>query len=166
MCDFSTENRASRVLTLEELCERYGVSDTQLDQQIDLKNIQLLAGCFDDFETYMDALGLAHHQQTDIRDFQFRRGTKIAMAEALKYWYEPNPSNATYRALLKILLKLKKASVAAEVCKFLATSLPHTEVDSTESIPLSQPHVPEEAKDHNSGTAFSWGLLYYTVDSG
>ena len=45
------------------------------------------------------------------------KGTQAGMGLALKYWRNRNPVEATFRALLLILLSLGKADVATQVCK-------------------------------------------------
>ncbi len=37
----------------------------------------------------------------------------------LKYWRQENPYKATFRALIKILLEMKKGNVTVEVCRTL-----------------------------------------------
>ena len=66
-------------------------------------------------------LGLTPSQQADIKDLAFRRGTQIAVSEALRLWREPNPYTATYRALVEVLLDLGKGEVAVEVCTYLTS---------------------------------------------
>ena len=74
-------------------------------------------------ESYLDKLGLTAGQQTDVKDLDFRRGTQIAMNKALKIWRQPNPLAATFRALLNILLSLKKGQVAMQVSKYIADTV-------------------------------------------
>ena len=106
-------------MTINELKTCINVTDSQLDNQIQRKDLFKLSGYFDNVDTYLDHLGLSRSQQTDIKDLAFRRGTQIAMSEALRLWREPNPYTATYRALVEVLLNLKKGGVAVEVCSYL-----------------------------------------------
>ena len=46
--------------------------------------------------------------------------TQAGMKVALKYWRNRNPVEATFRALLLILLSLLKGDVAVRVCKYLS----------------------------------------------
>ncbi len=111
-------------LTLAALKRRTGVSDTQLDTEVIEHNLYNLAACFDNVDTYILKLGLLPGQQTDIKDLAFRQSTQIAMAEALKLWRAPNPLVATFRALLIILLDLKRGDVAVRVCQYIAHRVP------------------------------------------
>ncbi len=38
-------------------------------------------------------------------------------------WKKPNPFDATYKALLDIILELKKGDVAIEVAKYIANNV-------------------------------------------
>ncbi len=111
-------------LTLAALKRRTGVSDTQLDTEVIEHDLYNLAACFDNVDTYILKLGLLPGQQTDIKDLAFRQCTQIAMAEALKLWRAPNPLVATFRALLIILLDLKRGDVAVRVCQYIAHRVP------------------------------------------
>ncbi len=83
----------------------------------------VLASCFDNVENYLDQLGLTPSQQTDIHDLAVRQDIQTAMAKALKLWRAPNPFVATFRALLIILLDLKKGDVAVRVCQHIVKEL-------------------------------------------
>ena len=104
-------------LTIKDLIRNTGVSNTQLDTKIIEHDLHSLAECFDNVETYLHKLGLNEGQQTDVEDLACRCSTKIAMVKALKLWCQPNPFAATFRALLEILLDLKRGDVAVKVCE-------------------------------------------------
>ena len=108
-----------RTVTIEELKAHTSVTDHKLDSQIQERDFLKLSVYFENVESYLVHLGLTPSQQTDIKDLAFRRGTQIAMSEALKLWREPNPFTATYRALVEVLLDLGKGQVAVEVCTYL-----------------------------------------------
>ena len=112
-------------LTLEDLVRRTGVSNTQFNTEIIKHDLNSLAECFDNVETYLDTLGLNAGLQTDIKDLAYRRNTKTAMVEALKLWHQPNPFAATVQALLEILLDLKRGDVAVKVCQCIANTKHH-----------------------------------------
>ena len=105
-------------LTLAALKRRTGVSDTQLDTEVIEHDTHILAGCFDNLENYLDQLRLNPGQQTDIHDLAVRRDIQTAMAKALKLWRAPNPLVATFRALLIILLDLKRGCVSTLPTEF------------------------------------------------
>ena len=111
-------------LTLAALKRSTGVSDTQLDTEVIEHDLYNLAACFDNVDTYLLKLELPPCQQTDIKDLAFRLSTQIAMAEALKLWRAPNPLVATFRALLIILLDLKRGDVAVRVCQYIVDRVP------------------------------------------
>ena len=108
-------------LTIEKLQAHTGLTEADLDRKIDSDNIELIACFFDNVENYIGALGLSEGQKTDIIDLSRRRNTKVAMAEALKLWREPNPFAATFRVLIKILLNLERGDVAAKIAEYLSS---------------------------------------------
>ena len=111
-------------LTLEYLKSKTKVSDAQLDTEIIEHDLQNLANCFDNVETYLDKLRLLPSQQTDVKDCVSRFSTNAAMTKALKLWRQPNPFAATFRALLEIVLDLNRGDVAVRVCNYITNSIP------------------------------------------
>ena len=111
-------------MTIEELKDHTRVTDSQLNSQIQERDLLKLSSHFDNVESYLVHLGLTPNQRTDIKDLALRRGTQIAMSEALRLWREPNPFTATYRALVEVLLDLGKGEVAVEVCAYLTSKQP------------------------------------------
>ena len=97
----------------------------QLDSQIIEKDLPDLAGFFDVVDTYLYKLNLTPGQQTDVKDLAYRQSTTVAMAEALKLWRQPNPFVATFRALLEIVLDLRRGDVAVSVCQHIASKVPN-----------------------------------------
>ena len=127
-CRINFDNNPSMLadterLTIEDLKLKIGVSDKQLDERIDVQNLHNLAGYFDCVENYLDKLELTASQQTDVKDLAYCKNTTIAMAEALKLWCQPNPFSSTYRALLEILLDLRRGDVAIKVSHFIKDNL-------------------------------------------
>ena len=110
-----------KTVTIEELKAHTKVTDSQLDSQVQERDLHKLSAHFDNVESYLVHLGLSPSQQTDIKDLALRRGTQIAMSEALRLWREPNPFTATYRALVEVLVELGKGEVAVEVCIYLSS---------------------------------------------
>ena len=112
---------ASTQLTVATLTQNIaGLTDDKLNKVIEDQHLRSLAGYFDRIDGYVEKLQLAPGKQTDVRDLSFRRGTQTAMAEALKQWRNPNPFTATYRALLEILLDMKRGDVAAGIARYIA----------------------------------------------
>ena len=106
-------------LTVADLKRRTGISDAQLDTHITNGDIIKLASLFDDVIPYLDKLQLTAGQQTDIMDLAIQQGKRTAMAEALRLWRQLDPFAATFRALLKILLTLRRGDVAVRVCQYI-----------------------------------------------
>ena len=112
------------VLTIEQLKRETGVDDSQLATMIREEDINKIAGLFDEVETYLDKLGLLPAQQTDVKDIAYRHSTTQAMTKALKLWRQPDPYAATFRALLEILLDLRRGDVALKVCQYVNEEVP------------------------------------------
>ena len=107
-------------LSIEELKVNTQVTDEQLDTTVEEADLPELAACFDNTEDYVEKLQLSPGQQTDVLRTQTSlNSTQAGMKVALKYWRNRNPVEATFRALLLILLSLLKGDVAVRVCKYL-----------------------------------------------
>ena len=120
--DLATDHKT---LTVEDLKRRTGVSDMQLDSRIKEKDLPDLAGCFDQVDIYLYKLNLTPGQQTDVKDLAHQSSTTVAMAAALKFWRQPNPFDATFRALLELLLDLRRGDVAVSVCQHITSKVPN-----------------------------------------
>ena len=105
---------------MENLREETKVTDEQLDTAVEEADLPELAACFDNTEDYVEKLQLSPGQQTDVRTQTFMNSTQAGMKVALKHWRNRNPVEATFRALLLILLSLFKGDVAVQVCKYLS----------------------------------------------
>ncbi len=103
--------------TLQELIMQYNLTDKQLDSEIE--EIIFLAEYFDGVEIYSNAMGLTRAEQADVNELFHKRGTQVAMTECLTIWKQHNPYAATYRALLELLLRLRKEKIADEICQHL-----------------------------------------------
>ena len=112
------------MLTIEQLRRETGIDDSQLATTIREEDIIKIAGYFGYVETYLDKLGLEPAQQADVKDIVHTRNTAIAMAEALRLWCQPNPYTATFRALLEILLDLRRGDVAVRICQYITEEVP------------------------------------------
>ncbi|XP_064385325.1 uncharacterized protein LOC135334177 isoform X4 [Halichondria panicea] len=107
---------SAKRVTLQELVEQYNLTDEQLNSEIEVPDTPELALCFDDVELYSTAMGLAIAEQADVNQ---SRGTQAAMMKCLQIWKQHNPSQATYRALLDIALRLGKGDTAHQICQQL-----------------------------------------------
>ena len=105
-------------VTLYSLMSDFNISSDQLDIEIEKIDIAYLAGLFDDVELYLYVLGLTISEQVNVKKMAHLNGNQVAMAECLSLWRQHNPSLATLRTLVDILLKLRKEDVAVEICGF------------------------------------------------
>ena len=105
-------------MTLDSLRRDYNISSDQLDLEIEENDVTYLAAHFDDVELYLNILGLTTSEQVDVRKMANLSGNQVAMAKCLLLWRRHNPSVATLRTLLDILLKLKKEDIAGKICGY------------------------------------------------
>ena len=109
---------AHGIMTLEDLTEKYNISNDQMNCEIEDRDMIHLASCFDSVEYYMSVLGLTLSEQDDVGKKAHTDGNQIAMKDCLSLWRRHNPFSSTLRNLLEILLKLKKEEVASKVCNY------------------------------------------------
>ena len=106
---------AQGTTSLEGLIDYYDIDSDQLDIELEEKDLMILAGYFDNVEFYLNNLGLSKSEQVDVRNAE---NNQLAVNKSLLLWREHNPSTATLRELVKILLNLRKEEVASSVCNF------------------------------------------------
>ncbi len=105
---------------LQRLMDKYQLCNTQINRKIRQKDIPILAAYFDVIDLYVDAMELSLDEQNYVSK---KANTRVAMIECLKIWKRKKPSQATFRALLKMLIKLKKGAIADQVCQYLKVSI-------------------------------------------
>ena len=105
-------------VTLDSIMSDYNIIDKQLDLQIEESDVTYLAAHFDDVKLYLKVLGLTNSEQVNVRTTAHLNGNQIAMTECLSVWRQHNPSTATLRTLLDILLKLRKEDIALKICGY------------------------------------------------
>ena len=105
--------------SLHELMVKHGVTDEQLDREIEDKDTALISTHFDDFENYVHRLELTGNEQTDVKKIAPVSGNQVAVINCLLIWRGHEPSEATFRALIRILLDLGKEEIAAKICQYL-----------------------------------------------
>ncbi len=99
---------------LQGLMNKYQITTFQVDCEIQQKDIPYLALHFDNVNLYVDVMELTPGEQMDVN----RADTnQLAMIKCLKLWKGKNPAQATFRALLEMLVKLKKEEIASQVLK-------------------------------------------------
>ncbi len=96
------------------------MTNSQLDTEIEETDMIVLADHFDNIETYSTLFELTDSKKQDVIDEKMRYNTQSAMSLAMKLWKKCNPTAATYRALVEIVLSLRKVDVATKICEFLA----------------------------------------------
>ncbi len=99
------------------LAETINIEHPLLNKEIKTTELAYLAIHFDDVVNYMEALGLTPAQQTDVKTEQLLHGTQAAMIMCLSLWRTRDPAAATYRALVKLLQKMRKYDIASKVFK-------------------------------------------------
>ncbi len=116
-----TETAGQKTVTIDKLKKHNKVTDSQLDTTISDSHIRSISEYFENVEDYVTLFGLKPGQQTDVKDLARSRSTQTAVSKMLKLWRERKERNAkpTYRALIKILLLVKKGDIADKLCKIL-----------------------------------------------
>ncbi len=101
---------------LQGLMDKYQITTSQVDSEIQQKDIPYLALQFGDVNLYVEMMGLTPGGQTDVNGADTNQ---LAMIKCLKLWTRKNPAQATFRALLEMLVKLKKKEIAMKICQYL-----------------------------------------------
>ena len=102
--------------------DKYQLTTAQVNREIQQKDVSYLAACFDSVELYVDAMELTPGEQNDVR-WNKIDSNHLAMIKCLKIWRGEKLSQATFRALLVMLVKLKKEKIAEQICQYLSVSL-------------------------------------------
>ena len=99
---------------------KHGFTDEQLDRKIEQDDLAPVAIPFDDVELYLNALKLTASEQADVRrEAYLSRSNQVAVINCLSIWRGHEPSEATFRALIRILLDLRKEEIATKICQCL-----------------------------------------------
>ena len=114
-------------MTIEELKDRTNVTDSQLDSEIEERDMILLAPYFKDVETLSHQLRICPADQHNAKFASVLFDVQTGIDKALKLWRKANPGAGTYRALVEIVLRMgvNGAAIAEEVCKFSALKCEH-----------------------------------------
>ncbi len=107
-------------MTLQGLVKRHHLTDVQLNCEIGQDDIPLLAKYFDKIELYLDLMNLNPAEKEDVVNTLHAKGNQVAMIKCLSLWKGHDSFNATYVALLEVLLRLEKGEIANNVCLYLA----------------------------------------------
>ncbi|XP_064392120.1 uncharacterized protein LOC135339784 [Halichondria panicea] len=101
---------------LQQLMDTCPLTTAQVNREVQQEDVSYLAPCFDNVELYVDAMKLTPGEQSDV---QLKKSNHLAMIECLKIWRGKQRSQATFRALLEMLVKLRKGEIADLVCQYL-----------------------------------------------
>ena len=71
-------------------------------------------------DLYINSLDLTAGDKSYVKKIAGSSGNQIAMITALTLWKECEPWNATFKAIIDIMLSLKKGSDARKVFQYLA----------------------------------------------
>ncbi len=106
---------------MDELKEQTNVKDEQLDTVITDVELQDLAAYFEDTDSYVGWFDLLTAEISDVKSTTNKSGTQAGMTLLLQSWKNRNPSKATLRALLLILLSMNpvKGALALDICNHL-----------------------------------------------
>ncbi len=96
-----------------------GVTDEQLDREIEQDDLAPVAMHFDDVELYLNPLKLNGNEQIEVKRDAFVKGNQVAVMNCFSIWRSHEPSEATFRVLIMILLDLGKEEIATTICQYL-----------------------------------------------
>ncbi len=108
---------------LQQLMDTCPLTTAQVSREIQQEDVSYLAPCFDNVELYVDAMKLTPGEQSNVQ-LKKIESNHLAMIECLKIWRGKQRSQATFRALLEMLVKLRKGEIADLVCQYLKVSVP------------------------------------------
>ena len=103
---------------LEDLIGPCNANSDDLDCKVEEKDASLVAEHFDHVELYLSQFDLTPAEKGDVMQLRHAVGTQTAMIRCLQLWRKHNPSRATLRSLLEILLELKKEEIAWNVWNY------------------------------------------------
>ncbi|XP_064388252.1 uncharacterized protein LOC135336416 isoform X2 [Halichondria panicea] len=109
-----------RTTSLCELMVKYGVTDKQLNREITQEDLAPVAMHFDTVELYLNPLKLNGNEQVDVRTSgHVSSSNQVAVINCLSIWRGHKPSEATFRALIRILWDLRKEKIVTNICQYL-----------------------------------------------
>ena len=115
-CNTDKSNRSAP--SISELQTRFGLSQSQLDEEIAYRDFYSLAKCFESYGGLFEKFALCRADcasakrkcQVDLKD---------GIEYALRIWHGENPVAATFNELLKIVLSLNDGETANEICRYI-----------------------------------------------
>ena len=109
------------LLSNEELKGITGINDHQLQEEIKERDVHMLGRFFDtsSLSGLLGRLDLTRAEHSDVKTTMDREGIQAGVAHALRVWRGANPSRATFRSLLDILLNLRQGAASIQVCEYI-----------------------------------------------
>ena len=101
--------------TLDDIIKRIGIPPTFLDQRCSDEHLNSIS-LFLDWSRVAPHLGL---KKTDIQDIESKKTEPEKRLETLQKWKMKYGSNATFKVLVLVLLRVECADHAERVCRLL-----------------------------------------------
>ena len=95
------------------------MSNRLLDLEIKERDFHTLGIYFDTLSGLLEKLNLKPAERADVNKTADRDGIQAGVAHALRLWHRVDPSRATFRNLVEILVTLRRMDIAAQVCKYI-----------------------------------------------
>ena len=105
-------------MSISELKRITGVTDQQLNKEIEDKDFHMLGSHFDTVFGLLEELHLNLADRANVKRRVDQESIQSGVAYALRLWQRVNPSIATFKALVSIFLRLRKGDIAIQICKY------------------------------------------------
>ena len=109
------------MISLENLKRRTGVTDEQLEKEVNDLHLDDLSEHIVDYRKYGPRL---HLSEADIKNIEHNPrlydSVKLITAEVFKEWHKKLSFKATYKELVEVALKLEDGTGAEIICKICA----------------------------------------------
>ena len=114
---------AEKGISLQALTDRFHLSQDMLDKEVSEEHLREVSRIIDDHEIVGPELGLSQPQMFAINsDAKTQELRRMKMLEKWKHIFA---CEATYRKLIKVLLKCRRGDIAQNVCELLVQSKYH-----------------------------------------
>ena len=101
-----------------ELQTRFGLSQSQLDEDIVDRDFYSLAKRFESYGGLFEKFALCPADCATAK-MKCQVDLKDGIEYALRIWHGKNPAVATFNELLKIVLSLNRGETADEICRYI-----------------------------------------------
>ena len=110
---------------------------TGLETEIAESDLPLLAEYFDNVRSCADVMKLNRAEICDVIREMSSKGTHDAMRLCLQLWRRRNPSTATFKALLQIVMTLKRRDIADDIVDYFLSKHRYTCLNNDHGMILS-----------------------------